>query len=186
MGGPGRTHRLGHDHDPVLVDVNIGRHSYVGEPHDITATVTIGNFTTVAPYVQAHPRTQHACVREPRLVSSSSGRAIPDYPRPFADADITIGHDVWIGRNAVLLGGITIGHGAIVGAYSVVAKDVPPYAVVVGNPAQIKRYRFDEDTIASLLMIAWWDWPDEVIAERAADLRDVRTLIAKYGYESGI
>jgi acetyltransferase-like isoleucine patch superfamily enzyme len=162
--------------------VKIGRHSYVAAPHDVTAQVVVGNFTSIAPYAQMHSRAQHPCVREPRLVSASSGRAIPGYPKPEAKTRIAVGHDVWIGRNVVLLGGITIGHGAIIGAYSVVAKDIPPYAVVVGNPAQIKRYRFDKDTIAGLLTVQWWDWPDAVIAERAADLRDVRVLVAKYAY----
>ena len=164
--------------------MKIGRHSFVGEPHDITAQVTIGNFTNIAPYAQMHARTQHPCIANPELVSSSSGRAIPDYPRPVSVAEIAIGHDVWIGRNVVLLGGISIGHGAIVGAYAVVAKDIPPYAVAVGNPAQIIRYRFDPETIAALLDMEWWHWPDEVIAKRAADLRHVPTLIAKYAYDT--
>lgn len=167
----------------MLVKPTLGRHSYIGEPSDITANVTIGNFTSIAPYVQMHTRTQHPCIAHPDLVSTGSGRAIPGYPRPVSEDAITIGHDVWIGRNAVLLGGITIGHGAIVGAYSVVASDVPPYAVVVGNPAQVKRYRFDADTVAGLLQIAWWYWPDATIAARAADLRDVRRLVATYAYE---
>lgn len=162
----------------------IGRHSYVGEPHDITAVVTIGHFTNIAPYAQMHSRTQHPCIADPRLVSSSSGRAIPGYPKPYSEDRITIGSDVWIGRNVVVLGGVEIGHGAIIGAYSVIAKDIPPYAVVVGNPAVIKRYRFDRETVAGLLNIQWWDWPDDVIAERAEDMRDVRILVEKYAYES--
>jgi virginiamycin A acetyltransferase len=62
----------------------------------------------------------------------------------------------------------------------VVASDIPPYAVAVGNPARIIRYRFDDDTIHHLLAIQWWDWPETVIAERAADLRDAQALIATY------
>jgi virginiamycin A acetyltransferase len=63
-----------------------------------------------------------------------------------------------------------------------VAKDVPPYSVVVGNPAQVIRYRFDRPTVAALLRIRWWDWPDDLIAQRAAELRDVRTLVAKHDW----
>ena len=63
---------------------------------------------------------------------------------------VVIGSDVWIGCNAMILGGVHIGNGAIIGACSVVAKDVPPYAIVVGNPARIVKYRFDAETIAAL------------------------------------
>jgi virginiamycin A acetyltransferase len=87
---------------------------------------------------------------------------------------------VWIGRDAVLLADCEIGDGAIVGAFAVVAKDVPPYAVVVGNPATVMKYRFDPETIAALRRIRWWDWPDDLIAERVADLRDVQVLIDTY------
>lgn len=76
-----------------------------------------------------------------------------------------IGNDVWIGNSAFIKGGVKIGDGAIVGAYAVVTKDVPPYAIVGGVPAKIIRYRFDEETIKSLLELKWWDLPDEVIKE---------------------
>jgi virginiamycin A acetyltransferase len=75
-----------------------------------------------------------------------------------------IGNDVWIGREAVIMPGVSIGHGAIIGTRAVVAKDVPPYAVAVGNPARLAKRRFDDATIAALLEIAWWDWPPEEIA----------------------
>jgi acetyltransferase-like isoleucine patch superfamily enzyme len=160
---------------------SLGRHSYIGEPHDITAKVRVGNYTSIAPYGAMHSRTQHPCITQPLLAASTSGH-IPGYPKAYSEDRIDIGSDVWIGRNAVILGGVTIGHGAIIGAYAVVAKDIPPYAVAVGNPAQVIRYRFDADTIAHLLDLAWWDWTDDVIAERAADLRHVPTLLTKYGY----
>lgn len=73
--------------------------------------------------------------------------------------DVTIGNDVWIGNFACILSGVSIGNGAVVGAHAVVAKDVPPYAIVAGNPAKIIRYRFDENTIKRLEKFAWWDWP---------------------------
>ena len=77
--------------------------------------------------------------------------------------DTIIGNDVWIGRDAVILPGVNVGHGAIIGARAVVSKDVPDYSVVVGNPAKIVRQRFDDQTIASLLNVAWWDWPADKI-----------------------
>lgn len=73
--------------------------------------------------------------------------------------DTVVGHDVWIGQNAAIMPGVTIGSGAIVAAAAVVTRDVPPYAVVGGNPAAIIRMRYPDDVIAELLEIAWWDWP---------------------------
>lgn len=77
--------------------------------------------------------------------------------------DIVIGSDVWIGYEAVILAGVTIGDGAIVGARAVVTKDVPPYAVVGGVPARVIRWRFPAGTIDALQRIKWWDWPTEKI-----------------------
>jgi acetyltransferase-like isoleucine patch superfamily enzyme len=67
-----------------------------------------------------------------------------------------IGHDVWIGCNSVVLSGVTIGTGAVIGAGSVVTKDIPPYAIAYGNPAKVHRYRFDPETIDALLKSEWW------------------------------
>lgn len=87
--------------------------------------------------------------------------------RGFGDREIrgdtVIGNDVWIGQNVTILPGIHIGDGAVIGANSVVGKDIPPYAIAVGNPVQIKKYRFDEETIKLLLELKWWDKPIEEI-----------------------
>ena len=68
-----------------------------------------------------------------------------------------IGNDVWIGTNVTVVNGVKIGHGAVIGANTIVTKDVPPYAIVVGNPGRILKYRFDEETIEELLDLKWWD-----------------------------
>lgn len=73
--------------------------------------------------------------------------------------DIIIGNDVWIGYEAVIMSGVTIGDGAIIAARAVVTKDVPPYTIVGGVPAKLIRKRFSEETIARLSEIRWWDWP---------------------------
>lgn len=79
--------------------------------------------------------------------------------------DIIIGNDVWIGYEAVILAGVTIGDGAIIGTRAVVTKDVPPYTVVGGVPAKPIRKRFDDKTISDLLEIQWWNWSSEKIAQ---------------------
>ena len=77
--------------------------------------------------------------------------------------DIVIGNDVWIGYEAVILSGVTVGDGAIIGARAVVTKDVPPYTIVAGVPARPIRKRFDEEVIAKLQALRWWDWDEEKI-----------------------
>lgn len=82
--------------------------------------------------------------------------------------DTVVGNDVWIGREATIMPGVAIGDGAVVGAHSVVTKDVRPYEIVAGNPARPVRTRFDERGIRLLLAVKWWDWPIEKITEHAA------------------
>lgn len=77
-----------------------------------------------------------------------------------------VGNDVWLGYRSVILAGVTIGDGAIVGAYSVVTKDVPPYTIVAGNPAKEIRRRFSDTEIERLLQLRWWDWPIEKITQK--------------------
>ena len=79
--------------------------------------------------------------------------------------DIVAGSDVWIGYEAVILAGVTIGDGAVIGARAVVTKDVPPYTIVGGVPARAIRRRFPEETVEELLRLKWWDWPPERIAQ---------------------
>jgi acetyltransferase-like isoleucine patch superfamily enzyme len=90
----------------------------------------------------------------------------PSAPKHVNDhvskGEIRIGNDVWTGADAFIMAGVTIGDGAVIGAKSMITRDVPPYAVVVGTN-RIVRYRFDKATIAALLDLAWWNWPDEVV-----------------------
>lgn len=83
---------------------------------------------------------------------------------PFK-GDTVVGNDVWIGQNVTVLPGVHIGDGAIIAASAVVAKDVPPYTIVGGNPARVIRKRFDNELIAYLLELKWWDWSTEKIFE---------------------
>lgn len=88
--------------------------------------------------------------------------------------DIVVGSDVWIGYEAVVLSGVTIGDGAIIGARAIVTRDVPPYAIVGGVPARLIRKRFDDKTIETLLRLKWWNWPSEKIARHIAAIQNGR------------
>lgn len=97
--------------------------------------------------------------------------------------DIIIGNDVWIGYDAVILSGVTIGDGAIVGTRAVVTKDVPPYTIVGGVPAKTIRKRFSDNDIATLLKMKWWDWPVEQIQSHITEIQsgriaDLRKLLS--------
>ncbi|MER5744107.1 MULTISPECIES: CatB-related O-acetyltransferase [unclassified Streptomyces] len=86
--------------------------------------------------------------------------------------DTVVGNDVWFGYGSMVMPGVRIGHGAIIGAGSVVTSDVPDYGIVGGNPARLIRTRYDEETIARLLAVAWWDWPLDHLT------RHIRTIMS--------
>ena len=85
--------------------------------------------------------------------------------------DIIIGNDVWIGYEAVIMSGVTIGDGAIIASRAVVTKDVPPYTIVGGVPAKTIRKRFSDDDIAALQKMKWWDWPIEQIQAHISEIQ---------------
>jgi acetyltransferase-like isoleucine patch superfamily enzyme len=89
---------------------------------------------------------------------------------PVSRGNVVIGNDVWLGDRCTILSGVSIGNGAVVAANATVTKDVPPYAVVAGNPARIVKMRFDEAEIAKLQALRWWDWDEQRIRERVQTL----------------
>lgn len=100
------------------------------------------------------------------------GLPVEDIPKAWDNkGDIVIGNDVWIGYEAVIMAGVTIGDGAIIGTRAVVTKDVPPYTVVGGVPAKSLRQRFDDETVKRLLALKWWDWPAEKIRRHLEDIQ---------------
>jgi len=103
-------------------------------------------------------------------------------PPHKSKGDIIIGNDVWIGYQSLILSGVNIGNGAIVGARSVVTKDVPAYSIVGGNPAKHIKWRFEQNIIAVLQQIAWWDWNDEKVLEALPFLlsSDIQVFLDKY------
>lgn len=89
---------------------------------------------------------------------------------------MTVGNDVWIGTDVLVVCGnkkLKIGNGAVIGAGSVVTKDVPPFAVVAGNPARVIKYRFSREVIQKLEELKWWDWPASELRKRLEELNEV-------------
>lgn len=160
---------LPHPHSTDQMDV--GKWTYYFELHIdslIPKSVRIGNFCAISGQVVIMVTADHRVDRVttyPFMSFSDKGwpnaRGIQGHPT--GKGPVVIGNDVWIGREALILSGVTIGDGAVIGARAVVTKDVPPYAIVAGNPAKVVKYRFDPETIRKLLAIAWWDWPDQEI-----------------------
>ena len=155
----------------------IGRYSYIREGAGIFPRVTIGRYCSIATHAivgaTAHPT---------NWLSTSSFQYTkafdPECAKKWHFTDnlpTVIGNDVWIGANAVILTGVTVGDGAIIGAGAIVTKDVPPYAIVTGIPAKIMRYRFTPDIISDLLELQWWNLPHEKIRE--LNFTDIRATI---------
>jgi acetyltransferase-like isoleucine patch superfamily enzyme len=152
-------------------------------------TLSIGRYCSLAEGLTIFLGGQHRT----DFVTTYPFNVLPNWPtarrikgHPHARGPVKIGNDVWIGSGVTIVQGVTIGDGAVIGACSVVAKDVAPYAIHVGNPARFVRHRFDEATIAALLDLRWWDWPDEKVARATKDLMsdDIQTFItrARHGF----
>jgi len=156
--------------------LTIGRFSYINEfarivYYGLKSPVRIGNFSSIAANVTFFTRTGH----HPEWLTTypiewlpwDSAVPKPPHPGSAGDAEIVVGSDVWIGDGARLLPGITIGDGAVIGAGAVVTKDVPPYAVFVGNPGRVVRQRFAQPEIDFLLAARWWELPTATVARLA-------------------
>ncbi len=147
-----------------------GLHSY-GEPwvrvwNRKDAVVTIGKYCSMATNISFVIDGNHYA----NHFSSFPFREMlgwKEYPLSnWGKENPVVGNDVWIGSNVVIYSGVNIGDGAVIAGQSVVTKSVPPYAVVAGNPAVIKKYRFSEQVIEKLLRYRWWDLPEEIIREK--------------------
>jgi acetyltransferase-like isoleucine patch superfamily enzyme len=159
----------------------IGRYSYIGHDSEFQ-DCTIGRFCSVAPYVLCglgqHPLRSYVAMSPtfyrnpaPCLTLVERTRFLDEY------APIHIGSDVWIGTRAIVKDGVSVGHGAVVGAGAVVTGDVPPYAIVGGVPARVIRYRFPKDIVDRLLAISWWDRDLEWIRSHIDSFADVEKFV---------
>ncbi len=128
------------------------------------AQLRIGSYTSIAAGVQIFLGGEHRIdwvTTFPFNVLWEDARHFSGHPK--SKGDVVIGNDVWIGAEAMIMSGVTIGDGAVIGARAVVAKDVPPYSIVAGNPAVEVKRRFSDTTIQRLLTVAWWNWEDSKI-----------------------
>ncbi len=152
-----------------------------------TGRVRVGNWCSVHHTVQVFAGGEHRV----DWATTFALREILRLPGAFASGlphgrgDVVIGHDVYIGVEAVVLSGVTIGDGAVVGARSVVTRDVPPYAVVTGSPAAQVRWRFGEAERAAFARVRWWDWPEERVVANVDALSspDVGAFLAAHDEE---
>lgn len=166
-----------------LDNVTIGDYSYISYDGMITNT-TIGNCCSIGPNVWCgwgiHPvdgiSTASMFYSRNRLngVSLSSENKIEER-KP-----IKIGNDVFVGANVTILDGVTIGDGAVIGAGAVVSKDIPPYAIAVGSPIRIIRYRMTEEQIAAMQRIQWWNWDKDKLQEVERMFFKIDEFIEKY------
>jgi chloramphenicol O-acetyltransferase type B len=148
---------------PTDSRVTVGRFTY-GSPQlllwDDSGRIQIGSFCSIAHEVAILGGGEHRTdwiTTFPLRIAFDDPLAGKD-GIPFSKGETKIGNDVWIGFRATVLSGVTIGDGAVIGAGAVVVADVPPYAIVAGNPARVVRYRFSSSNIEKLLALRWWDW----------------------------
>jgi phosphonate metabolism protein (transferase hexapeptide repeat family) len=170
-----------------MAECELGDYSYIGRQSEAIYT-TIGKFCSIASNVRlnalGHPMDR---------ISQHNITFRPNEYFPYAKIDkgfrasrqekrVTIGHDVWIGHGVIILPDISIGHGAVVAAGAVVTKDVEPYAVVAGVPAQRIKWRFSKTIRTRIMRLEWWHWEHNILATAVDDMRamDVKTFLEKW------
>ncbi len=178
----------------------VGKHSYGMEHIKIRRwaemkkqyNLYIGNFCSIADDIEVYLGGNHYT----NIISSfpfgivsnnafPNAKLIENNPNlngSYCKGDVIIGSDVWIGSHVTIMSGVTIGDGAVIAANSHIVKDVPPYAIVGGNPAKVIKYRFEEKERIELLKIKWWNWSDEKINENLVYIlsENIDTFIEKH------
>lgn len=176
--GPAILHSQVHQTSKIeagtsFIRSDMRKYSFCGYDCEIS-DAEIGSFTSIANYVVIgggiHPMDWVGMSPVFYAGRDSVTKKFAAFDRPPSKR-VVVGSDVWIGFRAIIMQGVTIGHGAVVGAGAVVTADVPPYAIVAGTPAKIIRYRFDENTRSRLLASEWWNKPDEVLEQCSDAIR---------------
>ena len=174
-------------------EISIGRFTYICEDALLVghSPISIGSFCSIAAGFHCVTHEQHPTMyattfplRDILGVATSHGGVIglDGQKRVTKPMPVSIGNDVWIGDGATVFGGVTIGHGCVIGAKSLVTKDCVPYGIYAGTPARLIRTRFPDDVISQLLGLNWWDWSIEKIRRNAlffeTDFREYTGAIA--------
>ena len=166
-----------------LHEVELGDYSYIAKNSNIT-NCTIGKFSSIGPNfccgMGIHPT--NGISTSPMFYSTSkvNGASMVKENTAVETKYTTIGNDVFIGANVTVLDGVTIGDGAVIGAGAVVSKDIPPYAVAVGCPIRIVKYRMTEEQIAAMQRIQWWNWEGDKLQDLERMLEDIDGFIEKH------
>lgn len=165
----------------ILNTVTIGKGTYIATNAYISHT-NIGKFCSIGPNFLCgygfHPTDGISSSPVFYSTRKQAGFTLSKSDKCEERKKITIGNDVFIGMNVTILDGITIGDGAVIGAGAVVTKNIPPYAVAVGCPIEIKKYRFSKEIIDSLIESKWWDQDDTVLQEVEKSFFDVEKFLA--------
>jgi acetyltransferase-like isoleucine patch superfamily enzyme len=158
-----------------------GRHTLVPSDVETNVQLKFGSFCSIASGLTVVSG-QHPGVANPKAISDFpfNEHGWGDYPPSNMGEGVTVGNDVWIGQGVTLLDGLHVGDGARIAAGTMVVGNVAPYAVIAGNPGELRRIRFHHDQVKALLRIEWWRWDDRRIAAALEDMADVRTFISKF------
>lgn len=142
-------------------DIKIGRYTSINGPNTTVYAevnrIEIGNFCSIARNVDIQ-EWNHPINKLSTSMIGSNLFGLSTRNEMESKGPIIIGHDVWIGAQSVILSGVKIGNGAVIGANSVVSSDIPAFAIAVGNPARVIKYRFDEERQIEINKMKWWDW----------------------------
>ncbi len=181
-------------------NIIVGEYTYYDDPEnseDFESHVThhyefigdkliIGKFCAIAKGVEfimngANHRMNSISTYPFNIMGNGWEKSTPKLDELPLKGDTIVGNDVWIGQNVTVMPGVHIGNGSIIGAYSVVASDIPPYCVAVGNPCKVIKQRFDDSLVEYLLNLKWWDWDAEKIfknleALTSADLSKIEKI----------
>ena len=209
---PTRLHPVAGQHRVVFLkplvsnpNIEVGDYSYYDDPNDPLAferdavlyaygpeRLIIGRYCAIASGVRfLLPGANHADLGPSTFPFGIFGSPWAERTMDLvmgapSRGDTVIGNDVWLGYQALVLPGVTVGHGAVVAAASVVTADVEPYTVVAGNPARVVKRRFEEEDVGRLLRAAWWDWPVELVTEHtrvimASEPTELERIAARHG-----
>lgn len=149
-------------HHTICEFAKVGLRSSVGF-YSVLRSAVIGKYCSISWFTTVGAVNHHFDTVTTHAFPVRGRFGLTDVEGSMPERITTVGNDVWIGCNVVILPGVTIGDGAVIAAGSIVTKDVPPYAIVTGAPAKVLRYRWNEETIERVSSLKWWDWEDEKI-----------------------